>query len=154
MTLQVTSNQIAINNAAGVQKFNSSQSLVFRKAVVSGSAVTLNASAPATFVLNQLSAPLSGGDFPVFYITITSATGNGALAMVNVKQPASGSVFMEQSIVTASSTSTVEFEYFSCRTRDRHVQFQATRTKFDGQPEAVLTSVTFNWELYVYSVTT
>ena len=153
MTLQVTANKIAINNASGQEKFNSSQSLVFKKVFVSGSSVTLNSSAPTRLIGSQLSAALSGGDFPVFYITITSATGNGASSLLNIKQPASGSVFMHQSIVTSNNTSTVEFEYFSCRTQGTDIKFVATRTKHDGQPMNIATSVTFNWELYVYSVT-
>tara|TARA_B100001059_G_C17814635_1_gene574371 strand:- start:234 stop:695 length:462 start_codon:yes stop_codon:yes gene_type:complete len=152
MTLQVSASQISINNATGQEKFNSGQSLVFRKAFASGSGVTLNASTQRVIYVNQISQ-LVAGDFPVFYITITSATGNGASSMLNIKQPASGSVFLHQSISTSNSTSTVEFEYFSCRTIGADVDFKATRHNENGRPVNIQTSVTFNWELYVYSVT-
>lgn len=152
MTLNITSSQIKILNASGAEKFNSSQSLVFRKAYYSGFGLPVGANYPL-FVVNNIT-PLVAGDFPVFYITITAGTGNGAQALLNIKQPASGSVFLHQNIVTSNSTSTVEFEYFSCMVVGSQIRFKSTRINHDGTVEAPNTIATLKYELYVYSVTT
>lgn len=151
MTLNITSSQISILNASGQEKFNSSQSLVFRKAYYSATGLAIGASNPLR-IINGITA-LGAGDFAVFYVTITAGNGNGSSALLNIKQPASGSVFLHQEITTTNSTSAVDFEYLSCAVDGTQLKFKTTRINFDGISITPLKTATITYELYVYSVT-
>ena len=151
MTLNVTGSQISILNASGQEKFNSSQSLVFRKAYYSASGLAVG-NGNAFRIVNGITA-LGAGDFAVFYVTITAGNGNGSSAMLNIKQPASGSVFLHQEITTSNNTSAVEFEYLSCVVEGTQLKFKTTRINYDGIATVPAKTATITYELYVYSVT-
>jgi len=76
MSLKISGTNIVVNNASGVEQFNSNDKLVYRKATVTGS-TTLGGSNSAQVlqaIPNVLLNPQK--DFSLMYIKVTGGTGN------------------------------------------------------------------------------
>jgi hypothetical protein len=88
MSLKITSNQILIQNSAGVTKFSSSDKLLYLKGYQSGS-VTMNANDVNTWFATPIGSP---SDIILMKIEFTSSNGNLVSSFLGYEMMVAGSI--------------------------------------------------------------
>lgn len=166
MSLKINGTNIIVNNASGVEQFNSNDKLVYRKATVTGSA-TLGGSNSAQ-VLQALPNVLLNPqkDFSLMYIKVTAGTGNITNTFLNSTIQLNFPLLMHVSYSTTSPAITDydvisgminPGEGYSATGFVPYVEFITVSYAKSGGPgyfeenPATTTTISFDWKAVILS---
>lgn len=165
MSLKITSDKIVIQNSNNVEKFNSSQSLLYQVGYATGN-TTLTSTNSWRYISHNLDIDTTK-DIVTIYITLTSATGSVAANFVNLRIPAQSPIPID---VYARQVNTyyaaVDSTWMSAFANKEKVYFYAGwipyqpkfTMEFDStanitkgrMPQGTNHSLGFKWEMFVY----
>lgn len=105
MSLKATNSSIIIQNAAGVEKFNSDNKLVYKKGIITGSC-TLGSTNPMSHIALFSSTFDSSKDFIVAWVTVTYTNGNQLAGAVGAEIQMAGPMISNFEYATTSASIT------------------------------------------------
>lgn len=158
MTLEVTPSLIKINNASGVEKFNSSQRLLYQTGYATGSGISLNSNIQRTRVQHGLTIDETR-DIVAAYVTLTSAGGAIGSSLVGLRQPAQGMIPIDFYARNVSNKPAIDSSWITLYVSPRDVFFYGGWMSYADNmwgtlhPEPINYSITLNWEIFVYNYT-
>lgn len=163
MSLQITTDKIVIQNANNVEKFNSSQRLVYQSGYASGSS---SLSSSQNFQAISHGLTISDTDIVTVYVELTSATGSVGAGLIGLKVPAQSPIPIDFYARNDANNAAVDSTYMSAYTSREFVHFfSATAPAFNitfgstysgsaaGRVAATSHNLSFRWEIFVYKYT-
>jgi hypothetical protein len=156
MSLEISSNKIIIHNAAGVEKFNSSQRLLYQTGYASGTNVSLNSTTLRQAISHGLTYDPSK-DIAIPFITLTSGGGTIGTSILNVRMPAQGTVPIDFYARNVNNRPAIDGSWITTFVNDKYIFLRGCHTPYNHPPlyqaNGINYSIVLNWELFVYRYT-
>jgi hypothetical protein len=169
MSLKITSDKIIIQNSNNVEKFNSSQRLLYQVGYATGNS-TLTSSNSWRYIPHNLNID-TDNDIVTMYITLTSGTGSVASNFINLRVPAQSPIPIDVNARAVNTRygavdSTWMTAYASREIAHFYAGWLSYVTVLDmgwdsepgiskgSTPAGTNHSLGFKWEIYVYKYTT
>lgn len=159
MSLEVSGNKIIIHNAAGVEKFNSSQRLLYQTGYASGTNLGVDASTKFNATRHYLTID-PAKDIITAYVTITTATGSIANSLLNVRQPAQGMIPIDFYARNESNLPAVDSSWITIYVSPDHIILSGSYESYNQSPQPhtrlspnIQNATLMDWEIFVYRYT-
>jgi hypothetical protein len=162
MSLEVNANKIIIHNSAGVEKFNSSQRLLYQIGYASGVNVSLNSSTFSRAIAHGLTYDPTK-DIATAFITITSCS-NGSSGgtigtyLIGQRIPVQGMVPIDFYARNVSNRPAIDGSWITSYVNSEYLFLGGNHCAYDVSslriPNPINFSVVLNWEVFVYRYTT
>jgi hypothetical protein len=159
MSLEVSGNKIIIHNSSGIEKFNSSQRLLYQTGYAAGTNLGVGASTKFTAMPHGLTIDNSK-DIVTAYITLTTASGSIADSLLNVRQPAQGMIPIDFYARNVSNTPAVDSSWITVYVTPDHIILSGSYESYSQQQQAdnkfspnIQNGTQMDWEIFVYRYT-